>query len=62
MGWGMKSKNASNSVRKMGNLQFVELVQILETGVAINKTHLWQSDNYVDCIDRIEGLGISAMA
>ena len=58
----MKSKNASNSVRKMGNLQFVELVQILETGVAINKTHLWQSDNYVDCIDRIEGLGISAMA
>jgi|LauGreDrversion4_2_1035121.scaffolds.fasta_scaffold495988_2 hypothetical protein len=46
----------------MGNLQFVELVQILETGVAINKTHLWLSDNYVECIDRIEGLGISAMA
>ncbi len=46
----------------MGYLQFVELVQILETGAAINKTHLWQSDNYVDCIDRIERLGISAMA
>ena len=43
-------------------IPFVEQVQILETGLVINKTHLWQSDNYVDCINRTEGLGISAMA
>ena len=36
--------------------------QTWETGLAINKTHLWQSDSYVDYVDRTEGLGISAMA
>jgi hypothetical protein len=36
--------------------------QTWETGLAINKTHLWQSDSYVDYVRRTEGLGISAMA
>jgi hypothetical protein len=36
--------------------------QTLETGLAINKTHLWQSSSGVDGVDRTEGLGISAMA
>lgn len=43
-------------------IPFGAQIQILETGLAINKTHLWQSDNYVDGVDRIEGLGISPMA
>jgi hypothetical protein len=36
--------------------------QTLETGLAINNTHLWQSNSYNDYVERTEGLGISAMA
>ena len=36
--------------------------QTWETGLAINKTHLWQSDSYVDYTGRTEGLGVSIMA
>ena len=36
--------------------------QTWETGLAINKTHLWQSNSYNNYVDRTEGLGISAMA
>ena len=36
--------------------------QILETGLAINKTHLWQSNSYNNYADMTEGFGISAMA
>ena len=36
--------------------------QTLETGLAVNKTYLWQSNSGVDGVDRSEGLGISAMA
>jgi hypothetical protein len=36
--------------------------QTWETGLAINKTYLWQSNSGVDGVDRTEGLGISAMA
>jgi hypothetical protein len=36
--------------------------QTWETGLAINKTHLWQSDGFVNNTSRTEGLGISIMA
>jgi hypothetical protein len=36
--------------------------QTWETGLAINKTHLWQSDSYIDYTGRTEGLGVSIMA
>jgi hypothetical protein len=36
--------------------------QTLETGLAINNTHLWQSNSYNYYVERTEGLGISAMA
>jgi len=41
---------------------FTAQAQTWETGLAINKTHLWQSDNYVDYTRRTEGLGVSIMA
>ncbi|MFM6951911.1 MAG: hypothetical protein ACKOXR_02050 [Bacteroidota bacterium] len=34
--------------------------QTWETGLAVNETHLWKSYSGVDCVDRTEGLGISA--
>ncbi len=36
--------------------------QTLETGVAINATHLWQSFNVYPSVSRTEGLGMSIMA
>lgn len=36
--------------------------QTWETGLAINKTHLWQSEGFVSKTIRTEGLGVSIMA